>query len=113
MQFDLNNIEMFIIHFLYLFFVTIYSEKICINCKYFVKASFCNNDIYGKCSAFQKNIENNNMNYLVSGKPKKEYLFCISAREDDKLCGLDGKMYIEKSNFIKDFILPIFVQKTI
>lgn len=106
---------MFIIQFLYIFFVVqtqIYSEKICINCKYFVKNSLSNN-IYGKCSAFQKNIENNNINYLVSGKPKKEYLFCISAREDNKLCGLEGKMYIEKSNFLKDFILPIFVHKTI
>ena len=88
------------------------SEKICVNCKYFVKTPLCN-DLYGKCSAFQKNIENNNMNYLVSGKPKKEYLFCISAREDTSLCGLEGKIYIEKSNFLKDFILPIFVHKTI
>ena len=86
-------------------FATVYSEKYCVNCKYFVKNTF-SKDTFGKCSAFRKNTDYNKIDYLVSGKEKKEYKYCSTAREDEKLCGEEGKMYIERNNLIKDCILP-------
>ena len=87
---------------------SVYSyEKYCVNCKYFVKNPFCN-DTFGKCSAFRKKIENHQlMDYLVSGKQKIEYKYCSTARENEDLCGKEGKMYFERSNFIKDFVQPL------
>ena len=50
------------------------SEKYCVNCKYFVKNSFLfSKSTFGKCSAFRKNIDSNKIDYLISGKEKKEY----------------------------------------
>ena len=90
------------------FYVSSY-EKYCVNCKYFVKNPFCK-DTFGKCSAFRKNIENyQKLDYLVSGKQKIEYKFCSTAREDEDLCGKEGKMYMERSNFIKDFVQPFLI----
>lgn len=87
------------------------SEKYCVNCKFFVKNPFCH-DTFGKCSAFRKNIENHQLlDYLVSGKQKIEYKYCSTARENENLCGKEGKMYIEKSNFIKDFVQPLLSNK--
>ena len=81
-------------------------EKYCVNCKYFVKHPLSKNT-FGKCSAFRKKIENHQlMDYLVSGKQKIEYKFCSSARENEDLCGKEGKMYMERSNFFKDYIQP-------
>jgi hypothetical protein len=71
-----------------------------------VKNPFCK-DTFGKCSAFRKKIENYQLlDYLVSGKEKIEYKFCSTARENEDLCGKEGNMYIERSNLIKDFIVP-------
>jgi len=85
-------------------------EKYCVNCKYFVRNPF-SKDTFGKCSAFRKNIDYNKIDYLVSGKEKIEYKFCVSAREDEELCGKEGNMYIERSNLIKDFIIPLLTTK--
>jgi hypothetical protein len=70
-----------------------------------VKNPFCK-DTFGKCSAFRKNTDYNKIDYLVSGKQKIEYKFCSTARENEDLCGKEGKMYMERSNIIKDFIVP-------
>jgi hypothetical protein len=52
-------------------------------------------------------MENHQLfDYLVSGKQKIEYKFCLSARENEDLCGKEGKMYMERSNIIKDYIEP-------
>jgi len=84
----------------FLFFITSSSsEKFCVNCKFFVKHPY-NKSTFGKCSAFRKNLDNYQLlDYLVSGKQKIEYKFCSTARENDNLCGKEGKMYIEKNNF--------------
>ena len=87
------------------------SEKYCVNCKFFVKHPF-SKSTFGKCSAFRKNLENYQLlDYLVSGKQKIEYKFCSTARENDNLCGKEGKMYIEKDNFFKDFAFILSLQK--
>ena len=88
----------------------IYSEKHCVNCKYFVRNPFL--DTFGKCSAFRKNTDYNKIDYLVSGKEKIEYKFCVTARENEDLCGEEGKMYMERNNCIKDFIIP-FIKNNI
>jgi len=95
--------------FFYILIITItttiiYSEKHCVNCKYFVRNPFL--DTFGKCSAFRKNTDYNKIDYLVSGKEKIEYKFCVTARENEDLCGEEGKMYMERNNCIKDFIIP-------
>lgn len=79
--------------------------KYCVNCKYFVPSPFFK-DTFGKCSAFRKTTDSNKIDYLISGKEKIEYKYCSTARENENLCGEEGKMYFERSNFIKDFILP-------
>jgi hypothetical protein len=91
---------------LYFSSTTITSEKICVNCKYFVRNPFCK-DTFGKCSAFPKK-DDNELYYLISGKRKIEYYFCVSAREDNKLCGPEGKMYMKKYNFFVDFFADNF-----
>ena len=94
-----------LIWFVYYTNINILSEKHCVNCKHFVKNPFCH-DTFGKCSAFRRKNENHYIDYLISGKEKIEYKFCASAREDNNLCGPEGKLYMEKSNLYKDFILP-------
>jgi hypothetical protein len=101
---------MFLLFIWFLFYTNtnnniILSEKHCVNCKHFVKNTFCH-DTFGKCSAFRRNNENHYIDFLISGKEKIEYKYCSSAREDNKLCGPEGKLYMEKSNFYKDFIQP-------
>ena len=87
-------------------FTTSSSEKkYCVNCKYYVRNPFCK-DTFGKCAAFRKTTDSNEIDYLISGKEKIEYKYCSTARENENLCGKEGKMYFERSNFIKDFIVP-------
>ena len=97
-----------LIYLLHIFNNTITSEKYCVNCKHFVKNPFCK-DTFSKCSAFRKNVEIHHIDYLISGKEKIEYKYCSTARENKDLCGSEGKMYMEKSNFYKDFIQPFIV----
>jgi hypothetical protein len=82
-------------HFLFLFFIIqkIICQKICINCRFFLKN---NNPEFGRCACFPKNIDNSI--FLVTGKYDKnvEYYFCSTARTDEKMCGEQGKKYEEK-----------------
>ena len=103
-MFYLFVVAIFLTNHLYLSTST--SEKFCVNCKYFVKNNFCK-DTFGKCSAFPKK-DDNELYYLISGKRKIEYKFCASAREDNKLCGPEGKLYMKKYNFFVDFFKDNF-----
>ena len=102
---------MFIINLLLLsvFFVKVVSIKehnICINCRYYI-----NNDIdkFGKCllfkvheheDLFEKRREMTD--FLVTGREKKKinqaprYVFCSTARDNEYMCGKEGKKYEDK-----------------
>jgi len=72
--------------------------KFCINCKYFMKDNFA--DKYSHCSLFPKT--NYNYDFLVNGiveDKEIEYYHCSVARNSDRMCGKEGKMY--KKELIK------------
>ena len=99
----LYSIMMPIILFFYLISNCL-CEKFCVNCKYFIKNPFSKNN-YGRCAIFTKENEYTKIDYLITGKRKIEYKFCSSAREDEKMCGINGKYFIEKENCFKRFKL--------
>ena len=71
-------------------------EKLCINCKYFIKNIFTESK-YAKCKAFPYIIDNNN--FLITGikqNIEKNYYYCSTARSSNGLCDIDGKKYIKK-----------------
>lgn len=82
--------------FISTFFTSIFSQKFCVNCRFYVKSPLCSN-AFAKCSAFPEKSDNQ-LNYLISGKRKIDYKYCYYARENEDLCGLNGKSYMEKIN---------------
>lgn len=70
------------------------TPKFCINCKFF-KNRFMINNIYGKCSLFP--IKERNIDYFVTGIEKDfNFYYCSIARNNDDMCGKEGKKYINK-----------------
>lgn len=79
--------------------VNINAEKFCINCKHF-KPAFLSDNQFGKCSVFPREMDNK-IDYLVSGKPKLEYIYCSTVRGDEDKCGPTGKYFEKKTNFFR------------
>jgi hypothetical protein len=96
----------------YIYFIIIYysifssiyacqiKPKLCINCKYFVKKSLFDENKFGKCSLFPREIEMpiENDNYLVDGIKNNivfetELYYCSTARDFDSMCGESGLRY--------------------
>jgi hypothetical protein len=75
--------------------------KFCKDCKYFLPNTFLiPNYEFGKCALHNK-IKKNDENYLVTGKIKKEqieYTYCSIARNNENMCGQEGKDFISKFN---------------
>ena len=73
------------------------TPKLCINCKFFRKPSFFLSDNkYGKCSFFPEKKERD-IDYFVTGIEKNvDFHFCCIARNNDDMCGKEGKKYINK-----------------
>ena len=72
--------------------------KLCLNCKYFITDN--NTNKYGRCLLFPKKEDNRYI--LVNGniiENKNEYNYCVTARELENMCGLEGKKY--KKNILK------------
>lgn len=71
--------------------------KLCINCKYFIT----DNDTgkFAKCSLFPR--KENDIYNLVYGinEDNIEYNYCSTSREQEDMCGKEGKMY--KKKYIK------------
>jgi len=67
-------------------------SKICINCKYFIHDNSIGE--YGKCSLFPK--KEGDIKFLVNGINEKEYSYCYTLRENDNMCGKEGKYYKKK-----------------
>lgn len=87
--------------FLLLLVVPIFSLKFCIHCKHFITDN--KENIFGKCKMFPQ-IENK-INYLINGIEKDGYSYCSTARQYEKMCGENGKMfekYIPKENETND-----------
>ena len=86
-------------------FSTVFSikPKICVNCKYITHGTYSwqtNKDAefseYSRCSLFPKYSTNNKSNYLVTGIIEEsitEYHYCSTARDQDSMCGEEGKEY--------------------
>ena len=66
--------------------------KLCVNCKFFISLERRNE--YGRCSLFKKT--GTDIDYLVAGK--NDFLYCLTARSYDDMCGKEGKKYINKLN---------------
>jgi hypothetical protein len=81
---------------IYFFISTSNAENFCVNCKHF-KSSLLSSQLFGKCSVFQRE-PSNKINYLISGKPSRDYFYCSSVRIDEDKCGTTGKYYEEKKN---------------
>ena len=68
--------------------------KFCKNCKYFIPGI---EDKYGICSMFPKKDKNY---YLVTGVydpvDYSNYYYCVTARSNEDLCGLNAKKYKRK-----------------
>ena len=80
------------------------ADKFCINCIHYKKTLF-SNQLFGKCSIFPQEIDKDKkVNYLVSGKKNIDYIYCLTSRQDENLCGEKGKYY-KKKCFLPDGIL--------
>ena len=70
------------------------TPKLCINCKFYISESFKGTE-YGRCSLFKRKGMDND-----SGKDS--FMFCLTARTYEELCGKEGKKYINKLDNIED-----------
>lgn len=88
-----------IIYFHILSFLYAYpiKPKLCVDCKFFRK-NFLQDNKYGKCTLFPKKDDNDKY-FLVDGikiNDKTEYFYCCIARDNDNMCGIEGKHYTKK-----------------
>ena len=70
--------------------------KLCKNCKFFVKESIFTSNKFGQCTLF--NYEETKY-FLVDGIPEKKlenYYYCSTARNSDRMCGVEGKKFEPK-----------------
>jgi len=66
--------------------------KLCIDCKHFITDN--QTGVYGKCSLFPK--KEGQLNFLVTGINKDEYLYCSTVRGSTNMCDEEGKMFKKK-----------------
>lgn len=85
-------------------FIQCYKPKFCINCKYLIPDNVLGSQsLYSRCLKFPKKSQNN-VDYLVSGERKKDftiYYYCTIARDQEDMCGKEGKGYRRKPS-LKD-----------
>lgn len=74
--------------------------KLCINCRFFITDN--DTDEYGKCRLFEKKRDiSQDCNFLVNGINKDEpteYFYCSTARSNEYMCGINGKLHSRKYN---------------
>lgn len=92
----------FVIQLIIHFLLSTSAEKFCINCKHFRPSLFSDNS-FGKCSIYPREMSNK-IDYLVTGKPNKEYSYCSTARIYENMCGSNGRNYETKINFLKNYM---------
>lgn len=74
------------------------THKLCVNCKFFINSNIGDNK-YAKCSFFPK--EENRVNFLVTGIEDTNYNYCYIARNNEDMCGKEGKTYKKKLSIKK------------
>ena len=65
----------------------------CVNCKFFISLEGRNE--YGRCSLFKKQG-------MGIDCGKDDFLYCLTARSYDNLCGKEGKKYVNELDNVKD-----------
>ena len=74
----------------------------CIDCKFYIPNDFLFGVIgkeFGKCKLYYD--INDDRDFLVTGNKKnikKEYKYCSICRNNDNMCGKEGKQFINKNN---------------
>ena len=63
------------------------TPKLCVNCKFFIRLEGRNE--YGRCSLFKKNGMD-----IDCGKD--DFLYCLTVRSYEDMCGKEGKKYVNK-----------------
>ena len=66
------------------------TPKLCVNCKFFISLEGRNE--YGRCSLFKK--QGMDVDYLIPWKD--DFLYCLTARSYEDMCGKEGKKYVNK-----------------
>jgi hypothetical protein len=66
--------------------------KLCINCKHFITDN--KDGEYGQCAFFTR--DESKINFLVNGINQELYYYCSSARNEEDMCGQEGKYYKKK-----------------
>jgi len=69
------------------------TQKLCINCKFYRNHFFISSE-FGECAFSPK--EKYSYYYLVNGKNDIEYEYCAVSRNNDNMCGKEGKFYEKK-----------------
>ena len=72
------------------------TPKLCVNCKFFMK-NFISGNEYGKCSFFPKT--ESEIDLVTGVKKDAKYPFCSIVRNNDSMCGKEGKKYVNKLQF--------------
>ena len=72
------------------------TPKSCVNCKFYI--SLGGRDEYGRCSLFKK--QKPDIDYLIPWKD--DFLYCLTARSYEDMCGKEGKKYVNKLDNKKD-----------
>ena len=69
------------------------STKFCVNCKHFMEVG--SSPLFAKCALFPKDYDKS---YLVSGTKSisESFYYCSTARQQESLCGEEGKMFKRK-----------------
>ena len=63
------------------------TPNLCVNCKFFIPLEERNE--YGRCSLFKKQG-------MDTDCGKDDFLYCLTARTYEDLCGKEGKKYVNK-----------------
>ena len=73
-------------------------DKFCINCRH-SQTNFFSGATFSKCKLCPLK-EENEAEYLVTGKSHSGYFYCSTARQSDQMCGPNGKYYDKKCNYL-------------
>jgi hypothetical protein len=79
------------------------AENFCVNCVHFRKNIFSFTE-FGRCGVFPRE-PSNKADYLVSGKPGIEFMYCSTVRMNENMCGLKGKYFQKKCNTFENFCI--------
>ena len=73
----------------------------CVDCKFYIPNNFLFGTVgkeFGKCKLYY-DINNDDKYFLVTGNKKnvkKEYKYCSICRNNDDMCGKQGKQFINR-----------------